>query len=521
VAIPSAPVNHRNSVVVSQLQIMDLGASVAELDHLLQAARVETSAYTDLLNDRVDLIPGTKGSGKSALFRIFVDFLPDHLLRQRRVVVAHGIQSPGDPVFHAFTDQFERLSEEEFISFWCIYLVSLAHEHFVKGERYANLLRDASNEIAAFRRACQSARIPEIEARKSLKDVLDWALFVLRSWRPKVTYKPKDGPGEIEFDLFGRAESPIAEEHGGGPNEHDVLPKYVNNINEALDSIVKRAGLSLWLMVDRLDEVFPRRSDLERRALRGLLRTMRFFSTERMRVKVFLRDDMLDQVVRSKDGFTALTHVTARQADTLRWTEDQILCMVVKRIFTNRKIADYLEVDSERLNANAEYRSQCFYRVFPPTVHRGPKQSSTLSWIYNRCSDGRGVVTPRDVLDLLIRAKQRQQDDCAANAEGVSPFLIGPSALQYGLEELSKKKRQTYLEAEFPHLWEHIEKFASGKTEYDEASIRRILGKNWKPIADDLVSIGLFLRKQTREGNPIYWVPFLYRGGLDLTQGKA
>jgi hypothetical protein len=521
VSIPVVPVSHRNRIVADQLQILDLGASVAESDHLLETARVETSAFTDLLNDRVDLIPGTKGSGKSALFRIFVDFLPDHLLRQRKVVVAHGIESPGDPVFHAFTEQFERLSEEEFVSFWCIYLVSLAHEHFVKGDRYANLLRDASSEVAIFRRACQSARIPEIEAKKSLRDVLDWALYVLRSWRPKVTYRPKDGPGEIELDLFGRSLPQIEKGGSESHDQHDLLPKYVNNINKALDCIVEKAGLSLWLMVDRLDEVFPRRSDLERRALRGLLRTMGFFSTERIRVKVFLRDDMLDQVVRSKDGFTALTHVTARQADTLRWTEDQILCMVVKRIFANKSIADYLQVDSERLNANAEYRSQCFYRVFPPTVHRGAKQSSTLNWIYNRCSDGRGVVTPRDVLDLLIRAKQKQQTDCAADGEGMSAFIIGPSALQYGLEELSKKKRQTYLEAEFPHLWEYIEKFVGGKTEYDEASIKRILGKNWKAIADDLVSIGVFLRKQTREGSSIYWVPFLYRAGLDLTQGKA
>ena len=57
--------------------------------------------------------------------------------------------------------------------------------------------------------------------------------------------------------------------------------------------------LSLWLMVDRLDEVFPRRSDVERTALRGLLRAMRYFASASIRVKVFLRDDMLEQVVRN------------------------------------------------------------------------------------------------------------------------------------------------------------------------------------------------------------------------------
>jgi hypothetical protein len=520
-SIPSVPTNHKNYIIAKHLQALELGSSVAESDTLLETARVETSAFGDLLNDRVDLVPGTKGSGKSALFRIFVDFLPDHLLKQRKVVVAHGIQSPGDPVFHAFTDQFEKLSEEEFVSFWCIYLVSLSHEHFLKGERYADLLRNAPNEVDAFRRACQSARIPEIQAKKSLRDVLDWVLLVLKSWKPKVTYKPKEGPGDIQLDLFGGAIPPLERSESEEAAEQDPLPRYVNAINEALERIVEKATVSLWLMVDRLDEVFPRRSDLERRALRGLLRAMRFFSTKHIRVKVFLRDDMLDQVVRSKDGFTALTHITARQADTLRWTEEQILCMVVRRIFANQDVADYLRVDRERLNANAEYRLECFYRVFPPQVHRSAKQSSTLSWMYKRCSDGRGVVTPRDVLDLLMRAKQKQQDDCAANGDGTSTSMIGSSALQYGLEELSKRKRQTYLEAEFPHLWKHIEKFVGGKTEYDERSIQKILGKDWKATADDLVSIGLFAKKQTRDNTPVYWVPFLYRDGLDLTQGRA
>jgi hypothetical protein len=141
---------HQNKTLSVLLQDLDLGYSIAEEDTLLEAARIETSAFTDLVNDRVDLIPGTKGSGKSALFRIFVDFMPSYLLAQRKVVVAHGVQAPGDPVFHAFNDRFSTLSEEEFISFWCIYLVSLTHEHFIKGERYQLLLKHAGAEVRAF-----------------------------------------------------------------------------------------------------------------------------------------------------------------------------------------------------------------------------------------------------------------------------------------------------------------------------------------------------------------------------------
>ncbi len=160
---------YRNKDLLVLLENLDLGSSVAESDTVLESARIETSAFSDLLSDRVDLIPGTKGSGKSALFRIFVDFLPDFLLRERKVVVAHGIQAPGDPVFHAFLNRFSALSEEEFVSFWCIYLVSLAHEQFIKGRRYSEFLTDAGAEIQKFRAACASAKIPEIEARKSFK----------------------------------------------------------------------------------------------------------------------------------------------------------------------------------------------------------------------------------------------------------------------------------------------------------------------------------------------------------------
>lgn len=510
---------HQNKRLETLLAHLDLGSSVAESDNLLAVARVENSAFADLINDRIDVVPGTKGSGKSALFRIFVDFLPDYLLTQKKVVVAHGVQAPGDPVFHAFSDQFEKLSESEFISFWCIYLVSLAHEQFVKGPRYAQLLRGASKEIDAFRQACENARLPEIKGPKTLRSILEWSLHVLKAWRPKLGYKLPQGGGTIELDLFGNPLPPKQRDQGDDA-ANTSLPKYAAEIKESLEAVLKKSGLSLWLMVDRLDEIFPRRSETERRALRGLLRATRFFSSAQVRVKIFLRDDMLDELVRGPDGFTALTHVTVRQADTLRWTSDQIMAMLVKRLFANEELANYLKVNRERIDANAKYRSDCFDKVFPPTVFRAPKQSPTLRWIFNRCADGRGVVTPRDVLDLIIRAKQRQQDLCASDPDGETEWIISAAAIQYGFEELSERKRQTYLQAEFPHLWEQIEKFAGGKKDYKESTLRELLGSPWKSTLDDLIAIG-FLSKRTRNGEDIYSIPVLYKHGLRITLGQA
>jgi len=508
---------YKNKVAAELLQNLDLGSSIAEQDTLLETARVETSAFTDLLGDKVDLVPGTKGSGKTALFRIFVDFLPQLLLKDRKVVIAHGVQHHGDNVFHAFKEQFQELSEDEFVSFWCIYLISLAHEQFIKGAIYQPFLQGAAAEIDRFRQACWRARIPEIRAKKSLRDIMEWTLDVLRAWAPKLRYKfPHEG-GEVQLELFANQINPQTAKQSG---EQPDVPRYVEEIKDTLVTVLQKSGLAIWLMIDRLDEVFPRRSELEKKALRGLLRTMRIFTAKEIRIKVFLRDDMLENVVASGEGFTALTHLTARQADTLRWSQDQIMTMLVKRLFADEDLREYLKVDRARLDANQAYRQACYDLVFPTTVHSGRRQSPTIRWMYNHTMDGKAVVTPRDIIELVTRAKQMQQDTFKANPEGESPWMIGPQALLYGLAELSKRRRDTYLKAEFPHLWPDIEKFYGGKSEYAVTALHNLLGKNWQEMAASLVSIG-FLRKRERASQPTFWVPYLYRKGMGLTQGKA
>ena len=408
---------YNNGKVAQILRDLDFGSSVAELDGLLETARVETSVFSDLLRDRVDLVPGSKGSGKSALYRIFVEFLPDHLLKQRKIVVAHGVRPHGEDVFHIFEEKFAELSERDFVNFWCVYLVSLAHEHFIKDARYEQFLRDAKAEVAAFKRSCAAARIPEIEAKKSVRDVLAWALEAIPRPRPKIKYEANSNTFEV--DLFGD----VVNKRGEKEEEVPALPRYINEVKDSLESVLKKTRLHLWLMVDRLDEIFPRRSETETRALRGLLHCLKIFQSPSIRVKVFLRDDILEQV--TEEGFAALTHITARQADNLKWNEEQILTLIVNRLFASEPLRELLDIEPERLKASREYQDEAFYRAFPPTVHPGSRQSTTLRWLYNHTKDGRGVVTPRDVIDLLTRAKQHQQDELDAAPEESSEYIIG------------------------------------------------------------------------------------------------
>lgn len=503
---------HKNRDLVEIITDIELGSDIAEEDALLENTRVETSVFSDLLKDRVDLIPGTKGSGKSALYRIFVEFLPSVLLHQKKVVIAHGVYHHGDPVFHVFKDKFEQLSEDDFVNFWCIYFVSLAHEHFIKNQNFTEYLDDSDKEIEDFRKACTTARIPEIKGKKSLRDVLGWVLNALKTMNPKLKYNTPD-IGEFELDLFG---DPVAKTQNDDEASKEVLPLYVSDIKDSLEKILRKSGLNLWLMIDRLDEIFPRRSDLEKRALRALLRTVRFFASPEIRIKIFLRDDILSNIVKTKEGFTALTHVTSRQSDTLKWDESQIRDLLLRRLLQSEKLRKYLDVDMEKFDASADYRNEIFYMIFPETVYKGKRQSKTMRWIYTHVADGNGVVTPRDVIYLVTKAKQREQQLLMTDLESESDSCISSQALLYGHEELSKHKRTTFLEAEFPHLLGDIKKLIGGKTEYNESSLRKIFGKSWEFTVANLVSIGVLEKRKN-----VYRVPFVYRKGLEVTQGKS
>lgn len=505
---------HKNAVLAPLLASLDLGVSVAELDNLLDSARVETSAFSDLISGRVDLVPGTKGSGKSALFRLTVEYLRDHLLAQRRVVIAHGVKSTGDVVFTSYRERFESLTEDDFVDFWCLYFASLARDHFVNNDAYSTLLRPCKAELQAFRDACTNANLPELEQKSTIERVLEWALHALSKLRPKASGNAVTGEFQIELFAGNESKSKTSEEEEGpAPTP---IPRFAIRLAETMDQILTKADLQLWLMVDRLDELFLRHSEMERRALRGLLRTMRIFSTPRMSLKVFLRDDIFEDITR--DGFTALSHVTAKSSAALTWTEDQILTLIVNRLFANEPLRKYLKIDLDRLAANQQYRQESFYKVFPRRVMRGENQSETLSWIYKHMMDGRGTVTPRDVIELITKAKQWQETHCVASqGEECQDIITGP-ALVYALAAVSKRKRETYLQAEFPHFWPSIAKFEGGKSGYSDASVRTLLGLDADEALKGLCAIG-FLRRVKRRGAPAYEVPFLYRAGLGIKQG--
>jgi hypothetical protein len=495
--------------MVKLIKAIDLGAPVAEHDTILEEARIETSTFTDLFRDRVDLVPGTKGSGKTALYRLISEFSKEFMLKTR-IVILTGVEATGDPVFQAFKSRFESLNETEFENFWRVYFVALILQRFICDDGFSELLECAHKEIQEFKQRCRKAKIPEPKHSRSFQDIVDGVLRCVK-------WKFGNAEQSVEGTAYSLVEVEPTEDAHPSAEKEQSQPVFLNEIHDAIISVLNRADIKIWIMLDRLDEVFPRRTNLEKTALRGLLRTTRNFPTPRIRIKLFLRDDVFDSVI-GKDGFTALSHIEARKAPTLSWGIKDIQLLIVKRFAANHRLRSVYNVVLSRIIENdMRHVGDVFNRLFPPQVVPGKTQSDTLEWIYSHCADGGGVVTPRDVIDLLEFALKAQIDNLERLGE-TTHFLIQPQALKDGLKELSKKKRRTYLEAEFPEFWEDISRFEDQKAEHHPSSLYELLGPKWQEKVHKLRAVGFL---QHRPKHKTYVVPFLFRAGMGIRQGKA
>ena len=147
-------------------------------------------------------------------------------------------------MFQAFKTKFEGLSEQEFASFWCVYFVTLILDRFINNPEYAALTAHAASQTEEFKRRCRLANIPDSAASRGLRDLVGGALAYVKSLLTKSEQRQPQHPSTTEDDSNGE-------------------PLFLNELHAAILAILKASDLKLWIMLDRLDEVFLRRSKVE------------------------------------------------------------------------------------------------------------------------------------------------------------------------------------------------------------------------------------------------------------------
>ena len=110
------------------LNAFNIGTSTAENDLLLPEAQIRTQEFYDIYDqDRIDLVRGSKGAGKTALYKV-LHSLRDYAFEedQANKIMVFGVEIEGDPVFKGYTRRFDEFNEQDFEKFWYCYFIYLA-----------------------------------------------------------------------------------------------------------------------------------------------------------------------------------------------------------------------------------------------------------------------------------------------------------------------------------------------------------------------------------------------------------
>lgn len=311
--------------------------------------------------------------------------------------------------------------------------------------------------------------------------------------------------------IFGE---PSAEEEAAGLVSVDQL-------YEDLDEVMETVELRAWIVLDRLDIAFTSSPDLEARALRALFRAYALIgSLKRMRLKIFLRSDIWKEI--TSGGFRESSHLVREL--TLEWDKASLLKLIVQRARQSSQLLAALGVESDSVLQSGETQSEFFYQVFPAQVGAGSRQSTTFDWALSRCSDGKRVTAPRELIHLFTAVKTRQLariESGHSKLEGEELFEAQSFKEAHPIVSSTRLERTLY--AEYPWLTEWLEDLRGERTQQNLNSLSSIWGVDLEETAERvkrLVEIGFFEERIALQSRQ-YWVPFLYRPALELVQRSA
>ena len=259
---------------------------------------------------------------------------------------------------------------------------------------------------------------------------------------------------------------------------------------------------------------------MEGNALRSLFRAyVDMQALSQIKVKIFLRDDIWNKVVTT--GFREASHIT-RQL-TIGWDFASLLNLIVRRLCANPLICKLYEINPDKVLSEAALQSRFFYEAFPDQVDTGVSKPKTMEWMMSRTADGSKRTAPRELIHLLLQARDEQLKGYDLGNVSPDTHLFGKSAIRSALPAVSKARYFQTLCAEYPLLKPRLDRLEGERTAQSKPSLARLWSVSEAEateIAERLVEVGFFERRGSYE-IPTYWVPFLYRDALNMVQGTA
>jgi hypothetical protein len=490
------------------IQKTSFGESIAEFEaEKLKNYFLQTEFWNAIRNGGNDIVYGAKGAGKSALYTSLTN---DAIkLFDENILLALAENPTGSTAFSNLTND-PPTSELEFVRLWKLYFlvitVSVLDEYTINdndSKRVKEILRDcdlipAQNRLSSFLKAC---------------------FDFLKSFR-----YGKEVSTTAEFDsVTGMYSGQKFSLSFGEPSKSDfekgLIP--IEHVYELLQKSLTRNGIKLWITIDRLDVAFLDSEELEANALRALFKAYLDLSKfTAIKIKIFLRDDIWRKIV--SEGFREASHITKFQ--NLTWTRESLLNLLIRRILDNPDLVAHFNIDKDLVMSDMSKQEELFYILFPDQIDVGSRKSKTMEWVLSRTKDGKGINTPRELIQLFSHARtiELKKQDTGIN-ELTEENILSRQSIKEAIAAVSKQRVEQTIYAEYPSLKGHMEALRGDKAEHTFETLALKWGVSVEDavkIAKELENIGFFeprgdLRSQR------YRIPFLYRPYLDIIQGAA
>lgn len=432
--------------------------------------------FSKFLQDRTWLVRGAKGTGKTLLFRLFVEqsekarelAKPYAELHATQFIPGHGQAGLRNTLLNSadLSSYDHQVKEHPWPLFWLNYMLLQL--------------------IAA------------LPALQSLP-VLDPQLIALcRQSDPQ--------HANIVAWLVKRAQSPQS-----APQANDELL--------AVDRWLQEQHQKVWLLYDELDIGFGQDYERRRQALDALMGwwVENGSGLQNINPKILLREDIWNGL-----NFTNKTLFSTRSVE-LRWEESDLWRLILRQALEEsaalaKLVHQQFGVETTQLD-NVEERQlqRSLYPLWGERMGRSRK-AYTSNWVRNRISDSKNVRFPRSLIQLLQRAVEIEKQTAERN-----PYqtIIRPRSLIEALPFVSAE-RVKEVRNEYPEFADFLDKLSGERSPIAHNSLKKIWYQDvdrLNSLITGLIEAGIlqvYLRSPDTDLR--YSVAELYLYGLGMTR---
>ncbi|MGD1001365.1 MAG: hypothetical protein ABSA67_11790 [Candidatus Brocadiia bacterium] len=450
---------------MNALEKIDFGFGAAQHDTNLKHYFYKSVAFDLTCSDRIYLVLGAKGAGKSAIYQMlreWEDKIP--------IFKKPNLWLGEEPQLQQHWATLHPAVSSSKVGLWRFHIASLIAGLLINEDRLAETTRKTFERF-----------------------LVRWGLvgIVPTPWQSLRTLKFKVGIGEYVTTEI--------------PPKIPLAMTECDQVIHLASSWLDEQGADLWICLDSLDEVRLNGSKEDEIAelLSSLMTAVSdLIRLRRLKFKLFFRSDIYDEL-----GYVNKDHFSALKL-TLKWTKEDIGILLAHRLAV----------------LHPEHNDDIIYPVAQKWLDEvfdwEEPYAGGFEVLYERFKDGNGDALPRDFVNFCIEAQKSQ---LTFNRQGVNKptCLISAEAIRQAIDLTAADKLNDFLQV-FPNYSQTYKQLSGHNSRtFNRKQLSAALGKadlDAKLVISDLVRIGAVAVKDRKAVNQSdsFEIPYLYALALKI-----